>query len=173
MNEEIKPPFAFRDTAGREWTYHLTFRVCRQMEAATGLGVLSLLSGSQDLLQALSSSRAAEVCFAALSTDATRLGVTLEQFEAALDGDAFSAAVDQLTRAICFFLRGQAPGLGLAYIAERAVMATKLEALKRKLAESAATIEGIAEILADGAPSGDSPESPVSTSSSSNGGNSP
>lgn len=85
---------SFKDNAGRAWNLEINVLVCQQLKAAHGFDVYALLDDGMKKLAELVSNpvHLAEVLCTLIKGQLAALGVTPEQFFAALAGDVLDAA---------------------------------------------------------------------------------
>jgi hypothetical protein len=88
----------FKDNANRTWTLSLSISALKRVKALTGVDLMAALNaeggGKSPLIHQLCTDPVlvCDVLFAALKTDADRLGVTDEAFGESLSGEYIAAA---------------------------------------------------------------------------------
>lgn len=98
---------SFMDSAGRTWTLALSIDAAKRVKALLGVDLLKPADGDPPLLTRLGSDvmLVCDVIFAIVKPQADALGVSDEQFGAALGGDAILAAQGAFAEELVDFFR--------------------------------------------------------------------
>ncbi|HNQ22490.1 MAG TPA: hypothetical protein PKK06_05290 [Phycisphaerae bacterium] len=162
----------FTDTAGRTWTLALTIDAAKRVKGLLGVNLLELDAGDPPLLTRLGTDviLLCDVIFALVKPQADAVGVSDEQFAAALGGDAvFAAQTAFYEELMDFFRKLGRTDLAKAVDAQRRMIdlaVARIETRIDKLDLEAAVSKTLSEADGEstrGGPSTNSPPSSVST----------
>jgi hypothetical protein len=153
----------FVDSQGRTWQLALTIDAVKRVRGLLGVNLLELEQGDPPLLTRLGTDviLLCDVIFALVKPEADRVGVTDEQFGAALGGDAILAAQKAFYEELIDFFRRLGRGdLARASEKQQQVINQAVAAVEKRIDELDVEAE-IAEVF--GISSGNSPASSAST----------
>jgi hypothetical protein len=128
---------SFTDSGGRTWMLAVNVDSIKRVRALCNIDLLSIVDGKLiDLLMA-NPIQVVDVAYAICKPQADQLGVTDEQFGAAMSGDAIDGATTALLEDLTdFFPKGRRMAL-------KAALAKVMEAESRSLTRATANIQKI------------------------------
>lgn len=152
----------FKDKNGKQWDVELTPATIKRVKGLTGVNLYGLLQNNAELFRQIANDpeQRVNVLFAMVSAQASRDGVTDEQFAELLDGPAFEAASDALIESFADFFTGQKDALLAALNKSRRLTKLATDEAVRRINDPADE-ESLRRKLSD--LSTGAPESPAST----------
>lgn len=104
---------SFADKSGRRWELELTPASIKRVKGITGINLYGLLQDKAALFRQIADEPEirVNVLFAMVSAQASKAGITDEQFAELLDGATFEAASDALIESFADFFTGQKDAL--------------------------------------------------------------